>query len=86
MSNKTVPRKNVLSRLYLDASMRESYEAKKASNKPLATTDFELDEDNIMSRRPTKLMLQLLSREREKKGKSLPRFENDHDESKSLVG
>lgn len=79
VSNKNVHRKSVRSRLCLEASMRELYETKQESNKPLATTDFEFDEDNIMSRRPTKLMLQLLSREREKKGKSLPISENDHD-------
>ena len=66
--------------------MLEAFEVKKERDNPLATEVAEFDEDNIWSRRPTKLMLQLLSREKEKKGKFLPRYENDHDESKSPVG
>jgi len=86
VSNKIVPRKSVRSRLYLEASMRESYDLMKDSVKPLATNGLEFDEDNIMNRRPTKLKLHLLLREKEKKVKSLPISEIDPDESKSLVG
>ncbi|MBI3903254.1 MAG: hypothetical protein HY306_10015 [Nitrosomonadales bacterium] len=65
MHNKNFPHKSVRSHLFLEASMRESCSAIKEADKPLVSKKFEFDVRHIMSRRPTRLSLELLSRARE---------------------
>lgn len=61
MANKNIPRKSVRSYLFLEASIGGSHLAIKESDKPVVSTAFEFDESLIMSRRPTRLSLELLS-------------------------
>lgn len=76
MSNKNIPRKSVRSHLFLEASLRESHLAIPESGKPVVSTPFKFDESHIiMSRRPTRLSLELLSRAKEKC--SLPAAEEE---------
>jgi len=73
LANKNIPRKSVRSHLFLEASVRESYLTMQEKNKPVFSTKFEFDENHIMSRRPTRLSLELMSRVKEKS--SLPEAE-----------
>lgn len=82
MSNKNIPSKSVRSHLFLEASLRESHLAIPESGKPVVSTAFESDESHIMSRRPTKLSLELLSRAKEKR----PLPETDELQQKEEIG
>ena len=71
MPNKNSPRKSARSHLFLEASMREPYLAIQEENKPPVSTAFEFDESHIMSRRPTRLSLELLSRAKGKREENI---------------
>jgi hypothetical protein len=62
MANKNYPCKSVRSHLFLEASLRKSHLAIQESDKPVVSPEFMSDESHIMSRRPTRLSLELLSR------------------------
>jgi hypothetical protein len=62
MPNKNFQRKSACSHLFPEACMCESCLTIKEVDKPLAARKFEFYERYIMSRRPTKLSLELLSR------------------------
>jgi hypothetical protein len=77
MANKNIPRKSVCSHLLLEASMCESHPSMQESEKPVVLTKLESFESYIMTRRPTKLSLELLSRAKE--ARSLPEAEESND-------
>jgi hypothetical protein len=62
MANNNIPRKSVRSHIFLEASMRESHLTKQERDKTVVSTKLESDERHIMSRRPTKLSLEILNR------------------------
>lgn len=67
MANKNFPRESVRSHLFLEASLRESHLAIQESDKPDVATAVEFNVNHIMSRRPTRLSLELLSRAKGKR-------------------
>lgn len=83
MANKNIPRKSVRSHLFLEASLHESHLAIQENDKPAVSVAFEFDVNHIMSRRPTRLSLELLSRAKGKR--PLPEAEENILEAEELL-
>ena len=70
MPNKNIPHKSICSPPAMEESVRESQLEMQKSDKPIVLMEFEFEENYIMSRRPTRLSLKILSQTKKSDGVS----------------